>query len=439
MIPQLFEHQKKIIQEDPKQCGLFLGTGSGKTRTALELAHGNILVVTLKHLRDGKTWENNATEFGITKPFKVISKEEWRRDWSILPYYDTVIFDECHVLLGAGPFHRYERIPGTRESRKLPKTSQLFDATVGYIKKHNPERYYLCSATAVTKPMHLWAIAKILGKKWDFFKFRDKYYFEYDRNRFVDKTTKSKNPNYESQARILRDRVIELTKGFGYVGKLSDWFDVPEQTHKIVYVPLSEGQKEAMREIDEGEADIQIKRAKKRTIENGVQYTKRTVAVSAKEKKLVDHTEYYLSEKTSYILERAQEFPKMLIFVNYTAQIDVLHKELRDAGYNVMLLTGATKDRKTFEKDANEAKECIVIAQASISAGYELPTFPCVIFASKSNKYLDYDQALGRVLRANALKKNLYIHLIVKGGSDEACHESIMAGQDFQEALTAQE
>ena len=86
---------------------------------------------------------------------------------------------------------------------------------------------------------------------------------------------------------------------------------------------------------------------------------------------------------------------------------------------------------------AESLEECIVIAQTSISAGYELPSFPCVIYASKSYRYVDYEQSLGRVLRANALKKNLYIHLVVEDGVDEACHDTIMSGQDFQEKVMA--
>ena len=47
---------------------------------------------------------------------------------------------------------------------------------------------------------------------------------------------------------------------------------------------------------------------------------------------------------------------------------------------------------------------------------------------------MDYEQSLGRVLRANHLKKNLYIHLIVEG-CDKDCHDAIMSGVDFQEKI----
>jgi len=172
-----------------------------------------------------------------------------------------------------------------------------------------------------------------------------------------------------------------------------------------------------------------------RTIENGVLYGKQIEAMNGKTDRMINQTKIFKSHKIDYILERALEFPKLLIFANYTAQIMEIEKALKEEGYNVSTLTGATKDR-SFIRTVNESSlPHIIIAQSSISSGYELPSFPCVIYASKSWRYVDYEQSLGRVLRSNHLKKNLYIHLVVKG-VDMDCHKAIMNGQDFQEKLT---
>jgi len=150
---------------------------------------------------------------------------------------------------------------------------------------------------------------------------------------------------------------------------------------------------------------------------------------------MTNNVTIFKSNKIDYILARAQEFPKLLIFANYTAQILEIAKHLRKEGYNVSVLNGKTKDR-SFIRTVNDSPEPhIIVAQSSISSGYELPTFPCVIYASKSWRFVDYEQSTGRVLRANHLKKNLYIHLVVEG-CDKDCHDSIMSGQDFQEKLT---
>ncbi len=157
MIPKLYDHQKRIIDENKLWTGLFLGTGSAKTRTALEMAEAPILVICPKQQREDQTWQKNAMKFGIKKKMDVISKEDLRRDWQELDAYKTVIVDECHYMLGISPEIRQ------RNRVEIPKTSQLFEALYSYIQKHPPKRFYLCSATPVSKPFNLFAIGVLLG------------------------------------------------------------------------------------------------------------------------------------------------------------------------------------------------------------------------------------------------------------------------------------
>jgi hypothetical protein len=417
----LYAHQKRIIDEDKKWCGLFLGTGASKTRTALELAEGSILVVCPKQQREDRTWQDNAEKFGIICNITVISKEDFRRDWDKLPRFNTVIIDEAHNNTGVSADTRQRKLV------QIPKTSQIFEATYAYLDKHKPDRFYMATATPYSKPMNIWAIATLLGYKWDFFAFREKYYTQVRMGmRSIWIPRKSDE---------LKEKLVELLKRMGYTGGLNDFFDVPEQTHKVVHIDLTKEQEEAINELNRTEADPMVRKARIRTIENGIYYGVKVEQVDEKTQKMSKHTTVYPSEKIDYILQRAIEFPKLLIFAQYTAQIKEIAKALRKEGYTVAELTGETKDRVNTIKDAEKSKAHIVVAQSTISSGYELPSFPCVIFASKSWQFLHYEQGLGRVLRSNALKKNLYIHLVVKGGSDEGCHKAIMEGADFQEKL----
>lgn len=421
MIPELYEHQKKIIKEDKHKCGLFLGTGASKTRTALELAEGPTLVICPKQQREDETWERENEKWGTKVDLKVISKEDLRKSWEDLPAYTTVIIDECHNNLGVTPMYIQ------RNKIQRPKTSQIFEATKGYVFKHKPKRLYLLSATPVPKPMSMWGIGILFGQKWDFAAFRDVYYIEIRMGlRRIWMPRKDE---------ATRKRLANLIQKFGYTGGLNDFFDVPEQTHKTVIIDLTSEQKKAIQNMNMLEADPLVRRARLRTIENGVLYGKKIEELEGKIDQMTNQTIIFKSHKIDYILERAQEFPKLLIFANYTAQIEEIAKALRKDNYKVSVLNGATKDR-SFIRDVNDSPEPhIIVAQSSISSGYELPTFPCVIYASKSWRYVDYEQSLGRVLRANHLKKNLYIHLIVEG-CDKDCHDAIMSGVDFQEKLT---
>ena len=334
----------------------------------------------------------------------------------------TFVTGNCHNNLGVMPAFRQKNLI------QYPKTSQIFEATRNYIEKIKPERLYLLSATPVPKPMSMWGIGILFGQKWDFREFRDAFYFEARmggaRRIWLPKKTEE-----------AKQRLANLIQKFGYTGGLTDFFDVPEQTHKVVTVELSDEQKREMKLLSKEEADPLVRRARLRTIENGVLYGKQITELAGKVDVLSKMTRIFKSEKIPYIVERAQEFPKLLIFANYTAQILEIAKALRKEGHEVSVLNGQTKNRN-FIKEVNDSpKPHIIVAQSSISSGYELPTFPCVIYASKSYRYVDYEQSLGRVLRANKLKKNLYIHLVVEG-CDKDCHDSIMSGVDFAERLT---
>ena len=108
-----YSHQKKIIDEDKKHTGLWLGTGSAKTRIALAMACGNTLVIAPKTQVEDGNWEREfkllLKEGFVSKisDLRVISKETFRRDWEKLSGAMTVIVDEAHTCLGATPNIRY--------------------------------------------------------------------------------------------------------------------------------------------------------------------------------------------------------------------------------------------------------------------------------------------------------------------------------------------
>lgn len=426
MIP-LYEHQRKIIDANPKYVGLFLGTGGAKTRTALELAKGRTLVVCPKQQNLDKTWQNNAEKFEIKIDLTVMSKEAFRGSWDDIGRFDTLIVDECHTMVGFYPDLVY------RKKIPYPKTSQMFDSLRSYVEKYKPDRFYMCSATPVSKPMNLFAIGKLFGKKWSFLKFRARFYFE-KRQGYISRWFQRKDEKTE-------DLLAKLTKSLGYTGKLQDWFDVPEQTHRTIYVGLTVQQRQAINRVGDEEADPMVARARFRTIENGILYEVGvdSIGVAGNEFRIKRKTEFFGSEKLEKIVALAEEFPKLLIFAPFTGQIEYLQRELEHSGYEVRTLTGKTKNRQDVVREAEASERCIVIAQSTISAGYELPSFPCVVFCGLHWQYLHYEQGLGRVLRANHLKKNLYVHLVVKGGVDEDCYKAIMSGQDFQEKVMEQE
>ncbi len=421
---RFYDIQKQIITDDKLVTGIFLGTGVGKTLPALVLGEGSILVVCPKQQKLDETWQRNNMKFHLHKKVTVISKEEFRRDWDTLPYFDTVIFDEGHNMLGV--------LPETRQRNRvtIPKTSQIFEAALNYLQKHKPKRFYITTATPMSKPMNVWAIATLFGKQWDFFKFRTTFYFPAMMGR-----RQIWLPRKDEET---RQRLALAVQKLGYTGALHDFMDVPEQTHIKIGIELTDEQNAAIKQLELTEADSLVRRARMRTIENGVLYGKKIEEISDKEDRMVSDTTLFKNRKIDYILERSDEFDKIFIFAAYTAQVHMIADTLEamvDDDVEVMRVTGQTKNRATVFDDAEKAKKAIVVCASQICEGYRVPSAPCMIFASKSNRFVHYDQGKGRILDGQHLKKNLYIHLVVPDGADEDCHDAIMAGADFQEKL----
>lgn len=419
----LYHHQREIIREDKPKAGLFLGTGSGKTCIALFLSRGNTLIVCPKTQREDHNWEREwqkiivdraqrISDYPHIERLEIMSKETFKREAPSLERFDTVIVDEAHTCLGI--------TPNTRQRNKqiIPKASQIYEALEIYLERTKPTRLYLVTATIIRSPMTVFAAARLLGRDWDFYDFRSTFY------------TKLPMPGREVYApkrdEATKDRLAAAVRKLGYVGRLQDYFDVPDQTFKTIDVELTEKQKKRIAELKMEYPDPIVRVGKIHQVENGV--------LSGDE---FSDPESFDNQKIDRILEILMEYPKLVIFAKYRAQIAQIESVLRREHIPVLTMTGDTKDRGSVIKEANSWPEGVLIVQAQISAGWELPEYPCMVFASRTYSFVDYDQAIGRIQRANNIKKNLYISLVVKGGVDEAVQKSIENKQDFSERIYA--
>jgi len=409
----IYQHQQKIIKENKLLTGLWLGCGGGKTRIALLLARGKTLVICPKTIRDEKVWEKELEKLGLEINLLVISKEFFRKyyDSPLLSNFNTVIADEIHTLAGAIPNVRYVN------KQPIPKTSQLFDALSGYLQKHNPERFYALSATPIRSPMVVWAIAKLLGESFDFYQWRQKFYIKLPmpgRDVWV--------PKKDDET---KDTLAKIVQKLGYVGQLSDWFDMPDINYKTHYVKLTIEQKKALKEVVLDFPDPLVQCGKRHQIENGV--------LAGDE---FNKPEAFKNEKIDKILDYSIEFPRFIIWARYTAQIEAIRLAIESTGKKVLVLQGATKNRQEVLDEARNSKECVLICQSQLSMGWELPEYDVMVFASLDYSIVNKIQSDGRILRANALgNKKLYITLVAKGGVDEAVYKSILNKKDFSERI----
>lgn len=408
---QLYQHQKEIVQEDKKWTGLWFGCGFGKTRTALALAEGDTLVICEKQQREDKTWENELSEIGKELQLTVISKEDFRLDKFEERHYDTIILDEATWAMGVRPTEKQKNY------KKFPDTSKIFLKLRDYLDKYPPKRFYPITATIVKTPMTVFAAGVLLRqiRFEEYHDFRDKYYFKLPMNGWTDVYAVKKFPGAEEE-------LARLVNSLGYTGNLNDYFDVPDQIYITKKVELTAEQKRKLKDIVLEYPDKVSQNGKRHQIENGVLLGNE-----------FSETIEIKDNKIEAIKDYAIEFPQMIVVAKWTAQINKLKKEFPDA----YVLNGQTKDRSELMANLRKKDKYILIVQAGISKGWELPDCPAVIFASNDYKWEDYHQMHGRIQRAKNIKKNVYIQIVAnyKQSMDKRILKTLSQGDDFNDAL----
>lgn len=384
---ELFKHQKRILDKNPKKCGLFWSVGTGKTLAVLELLKKNkindALVIIPKGLKE--QWEEQTDQ-------RVITKETFRRDWNKLNKHSTLVIDELHFFLGM---------------QSIKKKSQMLKSLLSYIKKHNPEYIYGLTGTPyMSSPFNIYAASQILGYDWNYMKFKEHFFS------MINMGMRYPVPVIKNN--IEKD-IEELTKRIGDVVKMENCFDVPEQIYQVEYFDISKEQKDAITNLeDEGIA----RWTKTHQICGG---TLKSDGYSKDQE--------FKCEKAQRVLTLAKEHPKMVIVCRYNREIEYL-KKLTEAT-QAFTLNGSTLGKHNVIQEANKATDALVFVQSSCSEGYGLPDFPIMVFYSHDFSLKNYIQMKGRIQRADNLKKNVYLSLVTRDSIDDDVYKSIQAKRDF--------
>lgn len=385
----LYKHQQDLVNLNPRKHLLAHATGTGKTTTSLALAEHNevdALIIVPKALKEN--WARAIKVFPNQKHM-IVSKEEFRKSWDDLPKFNAIIPDEFHFFAN--------------------EKSQMSKSLRKYIKKHNPTYIWGLTATPYcSSAMNIFALANHLGHNLNYWSFFNDYFYNV---RMGTRMVPVQRPD-------IQDDLAILVKKIGSTMTLEECADVPEQTFETVFLELTKEQEKGIKEINDSVAITRW--TKTHEVENGI--------LKGDE---YDPDKYFDCLKNDYILSLAEENKKMAIFCRYNLQIESLKILLESLGKKVFVINGAVKNRDEVVQQIEAESECVALIQASCSVGFEIPSVPVVIFASLSFSYVDYVQALGRVLRINKLKKNVYIHLVIKGGVDEDVYDCIMKKQDF--------
>jgi len=133
--------------------------------------------------------------------------------------------------------------------------------------------------------------------------------------------------------------------------------------------------------------------------------------------------------KDTEITNISRGYRKVVVVCRYREQIDELQTKLSKER-ETFVLDGRTRDVGQVVADAENSSECYLIIQAQVGAGFELPSFAVMIFASQSYGARDYTQMKGRIKRINALKPLKYFYLLA-GRCDTMVYNTVQDGKDF--------
>lgn len=420
-----------LIDEPDTKVGYFQSCGFGKTKIALLKSQKKTIVIMPKINKTDKSWEAEIKKWNINKDVLTISKEQFKiaHKKGLIGRADTLILDEAHTMLGVSTQTR------TIRGVQYFKSSDLFQSILDWVQKYNPENILLLSATIKRTPLVVFGAGLLLGKDWKYEDFREKFYIKREK----PQPSYIKRPPIVFWKRNYKDKTLKplldsYVQELGYTATLDEFDDIPEQTYIDDYVELTEEQKEAIEDMKVVYTDPDIQLGKKFQIENGFLKGNH-----------YQPPQFFKNNKIDKVLDYACQFKKMVIYIRFTDLIYKTRDALLEEGYDVYVINGATPNPDEIRAKCEQLDECILIYQASMTAGYGIPSFPVMVFMTKSNQWVDYEQALGRIQRSGSLKKNIYINLLVRPyptkynnrkflmSADKRCHDNIINGTDFND------
>lgn len=395
---KLYKHQEYHLNLNKPKWAILDGTGGGKTVTALALAKKNNvtpLIIVPKPVI--QKWKDACETMGVNG--SVIGREQFRIHAKDLAAFPAVIVDESHAVFGN---HK----------------SQGHKKLATYIKKHNVQYVWLLTATIYTSsPWSIYAQARLIGHEWNYIKFRDAFFVE----RYLGKRV-----IWEPRAGTEKE-LGQLVARIGHGVALADCFDVPEQIFEVERFETTKDQDKAFEMVKKTESDAVVRVTKNHQIASG----------TLKGNEFTETT-YYDALKNDQILSYAEQNKKMVVFSRYNAHLEQLAWKMEKADIPFRIVNGTIADKELVFRECEAADRMVVLINSMISVGYELPSFPLMIFASLSFSYVDFQQGIGRILRANALKKNVYKTLLTKGTIDEAVYDSIKRKENFNAEIYIQ-
>ena len=417
----LFKYQQDIVdkvrQRNITSVPLFLGMGTGKTITSLNVFKQNktekiLIICLISKMNDwkqdlqeecnidavildkGSTKNKKMVEGSGVTAFIVNFESAWRCD-NLLRWVDnntTVLIDESHIIKNpTSKIGRFCRLLSTRTKYKLILTGT--PQSQGYIDYYN--QLYFCDIINMS-----------------FKSFKDKYCIYEDKffNGFRIKTL----IGYRREKEL--EDIIQ-NNCFFYERKPDDEL-IPEDIVQTFIKPKAYDVFKKARVFKDIVADNNGK----------LQYTLRTICSGNIGEYEVDNQKIqWLSD----FLECTND--RIVIFYNFDVERDRIIKLLEKKKIVFDEYNGRQKSFENFK--ANE-RSVILCQYKSASTGInDLVVANICIFFSLTNEYINFVQSKKRLDRIGQTKKPLFYYLMCKNTVEEATWKSLQEGKDFDERM----
>lgn len=269
------------------------------------------------------------------------------------------------------------------------KRSKMAEVLYEYVKSNPETDILLLTATPIrSTPWNLHTLLTYMGKYQDWKEYQKKY-FELGQPYYG--APMSWLPKEGWQRAIQRE-----LEHHAVIALMKDMVDLPPETHDIITLKAPNYEKN-----QEWEAT----------------------------KQFVEDHRLEQRNKAKTVQEISRDFRKVVVVAHYREQIDELRASLSKER-ETFVLDGRTKNVAKVIADAEASGECYFIVQAAVGAGFELPSFAVMIFASQGYSVRNFVQMKARIRRINSLKPTKYYYLQA-GRCDEMVYDSIEAGKDF--------
>lgn len=371
---ELFEHQRRALRKLSPGSILNGGVGSGKTLTALsyylkEFSHRELVVITTSKKRDTHDWEEEGALLGIDD-FQVDS-------WNNITKYEHLknrffIFDEQRAI-GSGVW--------SKTFVKIAKANQ----------------WIMLSATPGDNWMDYMPVFLANGfymHKTDFIE----QHVEYDR---FSKFPKVKAFHNQQKLHMFRDNLLVEMNFSRHTIRRREYVECNHDT-------------ELYRDLTKRRWNIY----KDKPVETPAEFTqclRRAVSLSE---------DRY--NKTKFIIKSTS---KIVIFYNYTYELDMLRSMCEDNGFNYSEWNGQK------HQEIPDTYQWVYLVQYTAgSEGWNCIETDTILFYSPNYSYRIVEQCEGRIDRLNTPYTDLnYIFLKSKTPIDKAVFNALQNKKSFNE------